>query len=77
MREGPFFHRLPQKEQKRILSSDMTIRQVLDTYRQPGWCNYPEALAGFMGCWSLITPGRIRKRSDCHNCDEKRAESQG
>jgi len=69
-RLNPFFHRLSKVKQEEILGSHMTIGELLDTYRQPSWCGYPDALAGIMGCWSLIDAGRIRKKADCANCDE-------
>ena len=68
----PFFHRLSVRKQHEALTSSMTVREFMEAFRQPRWCNYPEALEGVLGCWSLIIPGRIRRQQDCVNCDERK-----
>ena len=47
----------------------MTWAQFLEKYKQPNWCEYPEALMGDMGCWSLMTPGTIQNIESCKNCE--------
>ena len=46
----------------------MTWGDVLKEYQQPDWCNYPDALQGVMGCWSLLDY-RIDSVADCHDCE--------
>ena len=65
-----YWHDLPDFEKERYIAHHVTIGTIMDTYVQPDWCSYPDALAGEMGCWSLM-PG-IRtdiSREDCKMCD--------
>ena len=47
-----FWHETDNEERKKL--RDKTWQYVVDNYKQPDWCNYPEALAGDMGCWALV-----------------------
>lgn len=68
MSELPFFHEMPDSEWESMLSAAATWGDVQKKYRQPSWCDYPEALDGAMGCWSLV--GRMVTGEDyCKNCD--------
>lgn len=60
---------VPTEKQEKILRSKMLVGAFLKKYSQPDWCNYPEALAGMMGCWSLTLPGKIRAFKDCKGCE--------
>jgi hypothetical protein len=65
-----YWHKIPKEDQKAVLQfSQMTVGAFMDKYQQPPWCNYPEALGGTMGCWSLMIPGKIWNRSCCKNCE--------
>lgn len=35
---------------------------------QPKWCDYPDATAGILGCWSLVS-GKITSEDRCKNCE--------
>ena len=49
---------------------EMTWGDVALEYEQPDWCDYPHALLGQMGCWSLVLqPFRICGIDDCENCE--------
>lgn len=65
----PLWHRLSSTYRTRFIkrNSGMLVSTFMDKFRQPGWCNYPGALGGGMGCWSLITD--IRCKKDCGRCD--------
>jgi hypothetical protein len=70
-----YFHELEQKEVDALIADKKTIGYILETYKQPDWCKYPNALAGKMGCWSLInlTKDGLRtkiSRDFCKGCDE-------
>ena len=66
----PFWHRLTKKEHGKIMSSGITVAEVLEKYRQPTWCNYHEAISGMMGCWSLYGDNRTKiSHKFCQNCD--------
>jgi len=67
-----YWHELPLGAQRALQHSHMKYGKFLKTYRQPDWCEYPEALAGGMGCWSLTIPGRIRRPEDCRKCEVKK-----
>jgi hypothetical protein len=65
-----YWHELPKAEQDKIVeTSGMKMGQFLKRYKQPDWCEYPEALAGQMGCWSLILSRSIHGIKDCGKCD--------
>ena len=69
-----YWHELPQEEVDKILASKITIGELLEKYKQPDWCNYPDALDGNMGCWSLMDnhEGGIRSRISkdyCKDCE--------
>lgn len=53
MSEKKYWHELSQEEIDKIISDSVTNRFVVENYKQPDWCTYPEALMGVMGCWSL------------------------
>jgi len=68
------FHELSQDEINTLISEKRTIGYVMDNYKQPDWCAYPNALNGHMGCWSLMDLGKDGTRtkiseSFCANCD--------
>ena len=67
-----YWHELNQGAQKALEKSSMTYGKFLKLYKQPDWCKYPMALAGGMGCWSLIIPGQIRGPEYCRNCEMKK-----
>ena len=46
----------------------------MDTFKQPDWCEYYEALNGNMGCWSLMDLAKDGMRTKiseefCKGCD--------
>lgn len=64
------WHTLSRTTQERLRKSPITVAEFLKDYRQPRWCGFHEALAGPMGCWSLMTPGLVRTAKDCRDCDD-------
>ena len=65
----PFWHRFNKYDQAYIIDhSDLTIGQFMKKYRQPPWCNYYQALGGWLGCWSLMDC-LIHCEDDCCDCD--------
>ena len=72
----PFWHRLSKKNQLKVLNSGITVGHFVSSYRQPRWCDYPEALASVLGCWSLMTPGKIRSIKNCYNCSLCKREAE-
>lgn len=69
-----YWHEIPQEEIETIIAEEKTNQYVVDNYKQPEWCGYPEALMGIMGCWSLTdnSPDGLRTKvceSFCSTCD--------
>jgi len=62
-----YFHELTEKERAEM--PEKTVGELMANYSQPEWCNYPDALGGTMGCWSLLSnPGNISK-AFCSTCE--------
>ncbi|HEY9747265.1 MAG TPA: hypothetical protein V6C63_01085 [Allocoleopsis sp.] len=66
MTSKPYFHELSQ-EQKQS-ARNVGVEGLLEKYAQPDWCFYPEALAGNLGCRSLIG-GLIDSKEECVGCE--------
>ena len=69
-----YFHELEQSEIDTLIAEKKTIGYIHENYKQPDWCNYPNALEGNMGCWSLMNllkEGMRTKISKdfCKNCE--------
>lgn len=62
-----YFHELTDQEFKE-LPGNITYEQLAKEYPQPDWCEYPDATAGLMGCWSLMSM-LIKNRDCCKNCE--------
>lgn len=70
-----YWHELPQEKINELIESKVTLAYVMKNYKQPKWCNYPNALEGLMGCWSLNDnkPDGLRTKiseSFCKDCPE-------
>jgi hypothetical protein len=64
-----YWHQLTDKEVGYLIESNVTWKDIMDSYRQPDWCGYPEAINGQMGCWSLTGEDRLNiSRGYCKNC---------
>lgn len=65
-----YFHKLTDEEYLELANGNTTIRQLLDNYKQPDWCGYPEALNPFLGC-DYLTDRFLRSeisRGFCQHC---------
>jgi len=51
---GQYFHELTQEEFDKLCATGMTWRECAEQHPQPNWCQYPNAVCGEMGCWSLM-----------------------
>lgn len=63
-----YFHELADDQYEKLKKSGATWGDVMRDYLQPDWCEYPDALEGFMGCWSLIKRKAVSKNY-CKDCD--------
>ena len=71
------FYRLSNKRKLAVFQYAVLRRwswkRLYKYYKQPSWCNYPEALHGKMGCWTLVGIGaetRGRCNDKCKTCSE-------
>ena len=74
MNKKQYFHELSQREIDLLLTNGATVGFIAENLLQPDWCNYPGALNGRFGCWSLtdIKPGGQRTKicvNFCCGCD--------
>lgn len=76
---GKYWHELADEEMQKLFDADVTYGWILKNIRQPDWCDYPDALEGTMGCWSLTDVNDLRKKIShefCKNCDCYRKSNQ-
>ena len=69
-----YFHEISQDEVDKLIADKKSIGYVMENYKQPDWCNYPEALSITMGCWSLCDLKKDGLRTKiskefCKECD--------
>jgi hypothetical protein len=63
-----YFYELSESEFEEIAKSEITWEQCAKDYPQPLWCEYPDAVCGQMGCWSLMY-FNIHSKEDCYACE--------
>ena len=66
-----YFHNLTQEEFGKLVKRGMTWQECAKLYPQPKWCEYPNAVCGMMGCWSLMSH-IIKNYKSCENCECRR-----
>lgn len=67
-----YFHELTDAEVQKLIDDNVSVMAVVENYLQPDWCDYPDALAGHMGCWSLTDLFGLRHdigHDYCKTCD--------
>ena len=69
-----YFHEISQDEVDKMIADKKSIGYVMENYKQPDWCNYPEALSMTIGCWALcdLTKDGLRTKISkefCKECD--------
>jgi hypothetical protein len=63
------FHELTESEFNTLVDAGgMTSEECARKYPQPEWCNYPMAVQGAMGCWSLMSH-YVTGPKFCHGCE--------
>ena len=63
-----YFHELTKEEFGELLKEKLTWEECAKLYPQPEWCEYPEAVCGEMGCWSLMYH-KVTGKEFCKGCD--------
>jgi len=71
MEDKKYWHELTDDEVNSLYEEHCTWGDIMENYKQPDWCNYPNALEGQCGCWSLLDKDFRKKISldFCENCD--------
>jgi len=69
-----YFHEISQEEVDKLIADKRGVGYVMENYKQPDWCKYPNALEGQMGCWSLMDLSKDGLRTKiskdfCKGCD--------
>jgi hypothetical protein len=70
-----YFHELSQEEVDKLITDKKNWGYIMNEYKQPDWCNCPNALEGTMGCWSLVDLSKDGFRTKiskdfCKGCDK-------
>jgi hypothetical protein len=63
-----YWHKLQDSTIKRLVKNKVTIQECMKRYKQPDWCEYPNALEGVMGCWSLMDSMDLRHKISLEYC---------
>lgn len=69
MTDIKYFHELTDDEYKALMDGSFTWEGVAKLHPQPQWCGYPDALAGAMGCWSLVHRDKPISKAWCSTCE--------
>ncbi len=64
-----YYNELRKEEFQWLIKEGVTFGELLKDFPQPPWCNYPGAINGFMGCWSLVGH-KVTGEADCQDCEE-------
>lgn len=63
------FHLITSDEWKKFEDNpESSWDDVIKEFHQPEWCDYPHALDGMMGCWSLVSR-MVTGEDYCKTCD--------
>jgi len=62
-----YFHKISIEEYNNIMRNNIRITEINKLYKQPKWCNYPNAIHPY-GCFSLLI-NKIKTRNNCMSCD--------
>jgi hypothetical protein len=66
-----YWHEISKEEYEKLkIKGKIDLNEFVKEYKQPDWCNYPEALRGKMGCWSLFYHPEIINKEYCKDCNE-------
>ena len=63
-----YFHELAEKEFKAVVDEKITWEECAESYPQPEWCRYSDAVQGIMGCWSLMSH-MVTGEDFCKTCE--------
>jgi len=65
-----YWHKLTDEERQEVYDSNPNIFDFMNEFKQPDWCNYPEALTPLFGCSSLNKKDTKVCKETCQGCDE-------
>ena len=61
-----YFHELLPSH-RMIEMKEHSFGEILETYKQPDWCLFDDALNGLFGCTSLLT--KVIDKKYCSECN--------
>jgi hypothetical protein len=67
----PYWHMAADKELEQLITESTSINFIKENYRQPDWCEMPDALDFTWGCWTL-SDLKLRKticKKFCSSCE--------
>jgi len=65
-----YFHKLTPEQRSELERKNVLIQDLLDHFKQPDWCGYPNALSGLFGCWALHRKDTEINQNYCKGCDK-------
>lgn len=66
--ETVFFHQLSTSDILEYSEKGYTWNEIANKHPKPQWCGMFDAVAGAMGCWSLMSY-KIENHTSCSGCD--------
>lgn len=66
--KNKYWHKLTDEEIQFLIKKNPKWKWFKKYIKQPDWCDYPDALKGLMGCWSLVFT-KDRNKKKCSDCD--------
>jgi len=69
--ETVFYHQLTKEEFLQYIKDGVTWGKIANKHPQPPWCGMFAAVAGELGCWSLMSY-RVKMSKSCNGCPFKK-----
>ncbi len=64
-----FWHELSEEQIQQIIKERHPFGWIMENYKQPAWCNHPNAIAaGAFGCEKLMNKPDSISSTSCINC---------
>lgn len=64
------WHKLTNEQRSEVFKKKPTVSEFISEFKQPSWCEYPEALSPIVGCWSLCKENTTVSTEFCKGCDQ-------
>lgn len=60
-----YWHEESREVLQQLADQSITWEEIMHMYEQPDWCDYPKALSGGAGCWSLVDWSGEHPKREC------------